>query len=96
MFMRFRGGGVGHKATREHTEPMSQEADTTIPDKVEDNVEEDKLLDDAEEWEDDIFESSSESEIGDGDLDKVEDFDGEDGEEPWGIDGYTAEGYPPP
>ena len=96
MFMRFRGGGVGHKATREHTEPMSQEADTTIPDKVEDNVEEDKLLDDAEEWEDDEFESSSESEIGDGDLDEVEDFDGEDGEEPWGIDEYTAEGYTPP
>ena len=99
MFMRFRGGGVGHKATREHTEPMSQEADTTIPDNVEDNVEEDKLLDsdDAEEWEDDEFESSSESEIGDGDFDEAEDdFDGEDGEEPWGIDEYTAEGYAPP
>ena len=97
MFMRFRGGGVGHKATREHTEPMSQEADTTIPDKVEDNVEEDKLLDsdDAEEWEDDEFESSSESEIGDGDFDEAED-DGEDGEEPWGIDEYMAEGYAPP
>ena len=97
--MRFRGGGVGHKATREHTEPMSQEADTTIPDNVEDNVEEDKLLDsdDAEEWEDDEFESSSESEIGDGDFDEAEDdFDGEDGEEPWGIDEYTAEGYAPP
>ena len=88
---------MGHKATREHTEPMSQEADTTIPDKVEDNVEEDKLLDsdDAEEWEDNEFESSSESEIGDGDFDKAED-DGEDGEEPWGIDEYTAEGYAPP
>ena len=97
--MRFRGGGVGHKATREHTEPMSQEADTTIPDNVEDNVEEDKLLDsdDAEEWEDDEFESSSESEIGDGGFDEAEDdFDGEDGEEPWGIDEYTAEGYAPP
>ena len=90
---------MGHKATHEHTEPMSQEADTTIPDKVEDNVEEDKLLDsdDAEEWEDDEFESSSESEIGDGDFDEAEDdFDGEDGEEPWGIDEYTAEGYAPP
>ena len=25
-----------------------------------------------------------------------EEFDGEDGEEPWGIDEYTAEGYAPP
>ena len=98
--MRFRGGGVGHKATREHTEPMSQEGDTTIPDKVEDNLEEAELLDDAEEWEDDELESSnssSETDIGEGDFDEAEDnFDGEDGEEPWGIDEYTAEGYAPP
>jgi hypothetical protein len=98
MFMRFRGGGVGHRATREHTEPMSQEADTTIPDKNEDNFE-DELLDDGEdsEWEDDELESSSESDIGEGEHDEDEDdFDGEDGEEPWGVDEYTAEGYAPP
>ena len=99
MFMRFRGGGVGHKATREHTEHMSQEADTTIPDKNEDKFEEYEFLDNEEE--DDEYESSSssESDIGEGDSDHDEvedDFDGEDGDEPWGIDEYTAEGYAPP
>ena len=56
-----------------------------------------ELLDDAEEWEDNELESSnssSESDIGEGDFDEAEDdFDGEDGEEPLGIDEYTAEGY---
>jgi hypothetical protein len=94
MFMRFRGGGVGHRATREHTEPMSQDADTTIPDENEENFE-DESLGDGDQLEDD--EMSSESDIGEGDLDEAEDeFDGEDGEEPWGIDEYTAEGYAPP
>ena len=73
----------------------------TIPDKNKDNFEEDKSLSDGEEWEDDLdhdeHEASSESDIGEGDHDKVEDeFDGEDGEEPWGIDEYMAEGYAPP
>ena len=99
--MRFRGGGVGHKATREHMEPMSREADTTIPDNFEDNhdIEEEGSLGDGEQWEDDELETSSESDIGEGEHDKPEveeEFDGEDGEEPWGIDEYTAEGYAPP
>ena len=92
--MRFRGGGVGHRATREHTDLLSQEADTTIPDKKEDNLE-DESLGEGELWEDD--ETSSESDIGESDHDEVEDeFDGEDGEEPWGVDEYAAEGYAAP
>jgi hypothetical protein len=102
--MRFRGGGVGHRATREHTKPMSQESDTTIPDENEDRDSESESLGDGEQLEED--ESSSESDFGEGDRDEAEarkdvgdiedEFDGEDGEEPWGIDEYTAEGYAPP
>ena len=96
--MRFRGGGVGHRATREHTESMSQEADTTIPDENEEIFEDDALQEEegpGEEWEDD--ESSSESDVEEGEHSEVEeDLDVEDGEEPWGINEYTAEGYAPP
>jgi hypothetical protein len=97
MFMRFRGGGVGHRATGEHTEHMSQEADMTIPDENEDedHFEEAESLNDGERLEDDEW--SSDSDIGEGDDDEVEDkFEGEDGQEPWGIDEYTTEGYAPP
>ena len=55
--MRFRGGGVGHRATHERTDPISQEADTTIPDENKDNFEVDSLGD-GEQLEED--ESSSE------------------------------------
>ena len=48
--MRFRGGGVGHRVTRERTEAMSQEIDTTVPDENEDNFEEDESLGDGEEF----------------------------------------------
>jgi hypothetical protein len=90
MFMRFQGGGVGHKATHKHTESMSQEADTTIPNKMEDNFEE--SLGNREQLED--YETGSESNMEEGDEDGDEDeFDVEDGEETWGIDEYTAEGY---
>jgi hypothetical protein len=103
--MRFRGGGVGHKATRERTEPMSQEAVTTVPDENEDNLEGDELFGDEEQSEVDELEDGLESDIGEGEDEaearkEVEelddDFEGEDGEEPWGIDEYTAEGYAPP
>ena len=102
MFMQFRGGGVEHRATRECTDPISQEADTTIPNENEDNFEVNSLGN-GEQLEEN--ESSSESDIGEGDQDEAEtmkdvgieeEFDGEDGEEPWGIDEYTAEGYAPP
>jgi hypothetical protein len=91
---------VGHRGTRERTEHMSQEVDMTVPDENE----EDESFGDGEEFEED--EGSSESDIGEGDDDEAETrkevgepedkFDGEDGEEPWGIDEYTAEGYAPP
>ena len=97
---------MGHRATRERTEPMSQDVDTTVPDENEDNLDEDKSFGDGEEFEED--EGSSESDIGEDDSDHdgaetrkevgepEDEFDGEDGEEPWGIDEYTAEGYAPP
>ena len=97
---------MGHRATHERTEPMSQDVDTTVPDENEDNLDEDKSFGNGEEFEED--EGSSESDIGEDDSDhdgaetrkevgKPEDeFDGEDGEELWGIDKYTAEGYAPP
>jgi hypothetical protein len=96
---------VGHKATRERTEPMSQEADTTVPDENDDNLEEDDLFGDKEQSEEDELEAGLESDIGENEDEaeagkEVEelddDFEGEDGEEPWGIDEYTAEGYAPP
>ena len=98
IFMRFRGGGVGHRATRKHTKHMSQEADTTIPDKNDDDFVEDEIVSEEEQWEDNDSETSSESsDIRKGDHEDVDDeFDGEDGEEPRGIDEYTAEGYAPP
>ena len=97
---------MGHRATREHTEPMSQDVDTTVPDENEDNLDEDKSFGNGEEFEED--EGSSESDIGEDNLDHdgaetrkevgepEDEFDGEDGEEPWGIDKYIAEGYAPP
>jgi len=107
--MRFRGGGVGHKATHERTEPMSQEADTTVPDDNEDDIEEDGSFGDGESEEEgpgSDGDNPGEQSDGDGDSDEAEageeageledDFDGEDGEEPWEIDKYTAEGYAPP
>ena len=100
MFMRFRGGGVGHRATHEHTKPMSQEAGTeTVPDENEDNFEGDESFGNGEQSEED--EANSESSIGEGDYDETvgeleDEFEGEDGEEPWGIDEYSAEGYSAP
>ena len=102
--MQFRGGGVGHRVTQERTEAMSQEADMTVPNENQDDIEEDEPFGDGEQFEED--EGSSESDIEEGDLDEAEtrkevdepedEFDGEDGEEPWGVDEYTAEGYAPP
>ena len=94
--LRFWGAGVGHRATRKRTETISQEADTTIPNENEDNFEDDETGN-SEQLEDEL-ESSSESDIGDEETRKdvgepEDEFDGEDGEEPWGVDEYTAEGY---
>ena len=92
--MRFRGGGVGHMATRERTETMSQDADMNIPEENEEDFEEDdsESLDsgDAEQL-DDEWSTDSDIEVGDSELE--DEFEGE---EPWGVDEYTAEGYAPP
>jgi len=101
--MRFRGGGVGHRATRERTEPMSQEADTMVPN----NGNDDELFGDGEQQSDEEGSESDSSEGSDRDGAEEEaevgeeaggqdDFDGEDGEEPWEVDEYMAEGYAAP
>ena len=77
------------RATRKHTETMSQEVDTTIPDENEDNFEDDETGN-SEQLEDEL-ELSLESDIGEDhdeetrkNVGEPEDkFDGEDGEEPW-------------
>ena len=69
MFMQFWGGGVGHRATCERTDPIPQEADMTIPDKNKDNFEVNSLGD-REQLEED--KSISESDIGEGDQDEAE------------------------
>jgi hypothetical protein len=59
----------------------------------------DESFGDGEQSEED--EANSESSIGEGDYDETvgeleDEFEGEDGEEPWGIDEYSAEGYSGP
>ena len=90
---------MGHRATHKHTETMSQEADTTIPDENEDNFEDDETGN-SEQLEDEL-ESSSKSDIGENHdeetrIDVGEPEDKFDGEEPWGVDEYIAEGYAHP
>ena len=80
---------MGHRATRECTDPISQEADTTIPDENKDNFEVDSLGD-REQLEEDIREGDQDKAETMKDVGIEEEFDGEDGEEPWGIDKYTA------
>ena len=90
---------MGHRATHEHTEPMSQKAGKTVPNKNEYNFEGDESFGNREQSEED--EANSESSIREGDYDEtvgeLEDkFEGKDGKEPWGIDEYSAECYAPP
>lgn len=94
MFMRFRGGGIGHKSTQERTRVFEQSH--ILP------PEDDEVVDS------DGVDSEEETEGSEEENDEVEDEDfsgdeagpggdemggGEDGEEPWDVDEIEAEGY---
>jgi len=86
---------------------MSQEADTMVPDENNNDGNDDELFGDGEQQSDEegSESDSSEGSAGDGADEEADageeaggqdDFDGEDGEEPWEVDEYMAEGYAPP
>jgi hypothetical protein len=98
--MRFRGGGIGHKATQERTQAFSCKSTDIMrdldradwenvgSDAGEDSEEEGDNDDEVDEEEDNVDEPLEE----DDDLDELE-LGGEDGEEPWEMDEVEAEGY---
>ena len=104
MFIRFFGGGIGHKATYEYTEALRKDALTMVntysnSESVSVVDEELHVVSESEEAQfaekDDYGYEVGEEEDCDSDN---EDDDGanlgaEDGEEPWGVDDLQAEGY---
>jgi len=104
MLMQFRGGGVGHKATHEHTETMSQETNAIDPEENEDDADfvqqVGEVVQSSEEEESDLGEENSDEEDQDEEDESEEDnfdgedesegdnFDGEDEDEPWEDDEY--------
>ena len=99
--MCFRGGGVGHKATHEHTETMAQETNPIDPEENEDDTDFVEQVGEAvqsseEEESDSGGENSDDDDEDDEEQSEEDNFDGEDGDEPWEDDEYTTEGYAPP
>src|SRR5271168_863041 len=91
MFMRFRGGGIGHKATQERTQAFSRKSTDIVMRDLDranwENVGSDTGGDSEEEGD-----NEDEPLEGHDDLDELE-LGGEDGEEPWEMDEVEAEGY---
>jgi hypothetical protein len=99
MFMRFRGGGVGHKATNTSTQNFQSQAaasDSNHGDNFDDVVPEHQPSDpdDVQDGEEGdygyMIASDSEAEGGDSEDD---DLGAEDGEEPWEMGDLQAEGF---
>lgn len=98
MFMRFRGGGIGHKSTQEWTRVFEHQSNVLPQEDVEaaalvvDEVdsEEEAESEEGEEENDDEEPELSGDEAGPG---GDEMGGGEDGEEPWDEDEVEAEGY---
>jgi len=95
MFMRFRGGGVGHKAT--NTSDTQNFNDSNHGDNFDDVVPEHQPSDpdsDVQEGEEEDYgyniESDSEAEGG---VSEDDDMGAEDGEEPWEMGDLQAEGF---
>jgi len=98
MFMRFHGGGVGHKATNTIRSTVYQDApennpaastsdiDTTAENAVIDN-------EDARLAEEEDYGYSVEDDEDEGDDEGMDDMGAEDGEEPWDMNDLEAEGY---
>jgi hypothetical protein len=89
MFMRFRGGGIGHKSTQERTQVFEQQSHILPPEDDEAVVD---GVDSGEEPEESEEENDEEELSGDEDRDD-EICGGEDGEEPWDENEVEAEGY---
>lgn len=89
MFMRFRGGGIGHKSTQERTQVFEQQSHVLPP-------EDDEIVVDGIDSEEEPEESEEENydELSSGDEGRDDEIGGgEDGEEPWDEDDLEAEGY---
>ena len=95
MFMRFRGGGIGHKSTQEHTRVFEQQFHNLPPETDEalvvDGVDSEQETDseDSEDEDDEVL-------VEDDELsgDEADEMDGgEDGEEPWDEDEVYTERY---
>jgi hypothetical protein len=89
MFMRFRGGGIGHKSTQERTRVFEQQSHVLPP---EDDVPVVDGVDSEEEPEESEEENDDDGLMGD-EAGGDEMGGGEDGEEPWDEDEIEAEGY---
>ena len=94
MFMRFHGGGVGHKATNTFRSTISQDAPDNNPADI-DTTAENAVIDneDARLAEEEDYGYSFEDDEDEGDDEELDDMGAEDGEEPWDMNDLEAEGY---
>ena len=97
MFIRFRGGGVGHKATSTRTSIFQIDNPETVAASINDvammvdyDVTDDE---DAQIAEEEDYGYSFESDEEECEDEEVDDMGAEDGEEPWDMDDLVAEGY---
>ena len=90
--MRFRGGGVGHKAT--NTSIFQDNPENNVADDVA-TIVDDVVIDDedARLIEEEDYGYSIEDGEDAGEDEEVDDMGAEDGEEPWDMDDLEAEGY---
>lgn len=99
MFVRFRGEGIGHKATNEFTSAFRPPCESSTDFEMDDNHDSEPEEEKESEAEDEVtaedLEWGYKTSDGEDDNDDWEDDDlgGEDGEEPWDMDGVDAEGY---
>jgi hypothetical protein len=99
MFMRFRGGGIGHKSTQEQTRVFAEQSHVLRREdddelSVVDGGDSEEEIEEGSEVEEDTDEVI---EVEDEELSGGEGGNemggGEDGEEPWDEDEFEAEGY---
>jgi hypothetical protein len=91
MFMRFRGGGIGHKSTQERTRVFEQQSHILPPELDEALAVDDGV--DSEDSEEESEEENEAEELSDDEARGDEMGGGEDGEEPWDEDVVEVEGY---
>jgi hypothetical protein len=97
--MRFRGGGVGHKATNTHTSILQDTLENNPAASINDVATAVNIVIDSDELDARLVEEEDYGySVGDGSEDEnedeeVDDMGAEDGEEPWDMDDLEAEGY---